>query len=198
MRIAGLPKDVIGLYLQDLFGGSQGAAAYTEHGSRACTDLLQSIGTTSASRRYGNSGATIISYALADEQGERIGTVESGAICNFVCRVKCNQEMIDDLNVGMSIRTKEGVRIFGVNPFVAQLRTPELHLQQVLEVKVKVRMNLGVGDYFVTFGAWGGYETMVYDRLVDVLHFAVTGSPLVSQTLVNMSPEYSMSVLPNN
>ena len=198
MRIAGLPKDVIGLYLQDLFGGSQGAAAYAEHGSRACTDLFQGIGTTSASRRYGNSGATIISYALADEQGERIGTVESGAICNFVCRVKCNQEMIDDLNVGMSIRTKEGVRIFGVNPFVAQLRTPELHLQQVLEVKVKVRMNLGVGDYFVTFGAWGGYETMVYDRLVDVLHFAVTGSPLVSQTLVNMSPEYSMSVLPNN
>jgi hypothetical protein len=39
---------------------------------------------------------------------------------------------------------------------------------------------------------------MVYDRLVDVLHFAVTGSQLVSQSLVNMSPEYSMSVLPNN
>ena len=178
--------------------GSQGAAANTEHGSRACADLLQSISTTSASRRYGSSGATIVSYALTDEQGECIGTVESGAICNFVCRVKCNQEMIDDLNVGITIRTKEGMRIFGVNPLVAQLRTPELHLQQVLEVKAKVRMNLGIGDYFATFGAWGGYDTMMYDRLVDVLHFAVTGSPLVSQTLVNMSPEYSMSVLPND
>jgi hypothetical protein len=154
MRIAGSPKEVIGLYLQDLFGGSQGAAANTEHGSRACADLLQSISTTSASRRYGSSGATIVSYALTDEQGECIGTVESGAICNFVCRVKCNQEMIDDLNVGITIRTKEGMRIFGVNPLVAQMRTPELHLQQVLEVKAKVRMNLGIGDYFATFGAW--------------------------------------------
>ena len=166
--------------------------------SRVCAELLQDGGATSASRRYGNRGAAIVKYELTDEQGKRIVAVESGGVCIFVCQVKCNQEMIDDLSVGMSIRTKEGVRIFGVNPFVAQLCTPELHLQQVLEVKVKVTMNLGIGDYFATFGAWGGYDTMVYDRLVDVLHFAVTGSQLVSQSLVNMSPEYSMSVLPNN
>jgi lipopolysaccharide transport system ATP-binding protein len=198
MRLAGLPKDVIGLYLQDLFGGSEEADAKIEYRSDACGGRLQSGGDTWTSRRYGSSGATIVSYALTDEQGKSIGTIESGAICNLVCRVKCNQEMIDDLNVGISIRTKEGVRIFGINPFVAQLRTPELRLQQMLEVKVKVRMNLGIGDYFATFGAWGGYDTIVYDRLVDVLHFAVTGSALVSQTLVNMSPEYSMSVLPND
>lgn len=198
MRLAGLPKDVIGLYLQDLFGGSDEADAKIEYRSDACGGPLQGGGDTLTSRRYGSSGATIVSYALTDEQGKSIGTIESGAICNLVCRVKCNQEMIDDLNVGISIRTKEGVRIFGVNPFVAQLRTPELRLQQMLEVKVKVRMNLGIGDYFATFGAWGGYDTIVYDRLVDVLHFAVTGSALVSQTLVNMSPEYSMSVLPND
>ena len=176
MRLAGLPKDVIGLYLQDLFGGSDEADAKIEYRSDACGGPLQGGGDTLTSRRYGSSGATIVSYALTDEQGKSIGTIESGAICNLVCRVKCNQEMIDDLNVGISIRTKEGVRIFGVNPFVAQLRTPELRLQQMLEVKVKVRMNLGIGDYFATFGAWGGYDTMVYDRLVDVLHFAVTGS----------------------
>jgi lipopolysaccharide transport system ATP-binding protein len=198
MKIAGFPKEVIGLYLQDLFGGSEDAATKIEYGSSAYGELLPNGGMTSGSRRYGSGAATIVNCALTDERGKRIGTVESGAICDFVCRIKCNQETIDDLNVGISIRTKEGVRIFGVNPRVAQLRTPELQLQQILEVKVKVRMNLGIGDYFVTFGAWGGYDTMVYDRLVDVLHFAVTGSPLVSQTLVNMSPEYSMSVLPNN
>jgi lipopolysaccharide transport system ATP-binding protein len=197
MRVTGPPKEVIGLYLQDLFGKPQGEAN-TDHESRVCAELLQDGGATSASRRYGNRGAAIVKYELTDEQGKRIVAVESGGVCIFVCQVKCNQEMIDDLSVGMSIRTKEGVRIFGVNPFVAQLCTPELHLQQVLEVKVKVTMNLGIGDYFATFGAWGGYDTMVYDRLVDVLHFAVTGSQLVSQSLVNMSPEYSMSVLPNN
>jgi lipopolysaccharide transport system ATP-binding protein len=196
MRVTGPPKEVIGLYLQDLFGKPQGEAN-TDHESRACAELLQDGGATSASRRYGNRGAAIVKYELTDEQGKRIVAVESGGVCIFVCQVKCNQEIIDDLSVGMSIRTKEGVRVFGVNPSVAHLCTPELHLQQVLEVKVKVTMNLGIGDYFATFGAWGGYDTMVYDRLVDVLHFAVTGSPLVSRSLVNMSPEYSMSVLPD-
>ena len=194
MKVAGLPKEVIGLYLQDLFGRSEEASVNREEGASEWGELLQD-GAITGSRRYGSGGATIVACALVDERGKSIGTVESGATCSIVCRIKCNKDTIDDLNVGITIRTKEGLRIFGVNPVVAQLRTPELHWQQMLEVKVKVRMNLGTGDYFVTFGAWGGYDTMVYDRLVDVLHFAVTGSPLVSQTLVNMSPEYSMSVL---
>jgi lipopolysaccharide transport system ATP-binding protein len=194
MRSIGSPKDVVGLYLRDLFGGPQGTESRSVYESGGLTDLL--LDSKSGARRYGGGGATIVAHEMRNERGDSVHTIDSGAVCILVCRVKCNRETIDDLNVGVSIRTKEGIPLFGINPVVAQLKTPTLRLNQILEVKVKVKMNLGIGDYFVTFGAWGVYETAHYDRLVDVLHFAVTGSPIFSQTLVNMAPEYLMSVCP--
>ena len=57
-------------------------------------------------------------------------------------------------------------------------------------------MCLGLGDYFLTFGAWGIYESSHYDRRVDALHIIVRGDPGLSASLVNLNPEYRMSVFP--
>ena len=63
-----------------------------------------------------------------------------------------------------------------------------------METNVEIKMWLGPGDYFLTFGAWGLQEETHYDRRVDALHFGVRGDYGISESLVNLVPRYSMCV----
>ena len=183
----GNPNGVTGLYLKDLFGAEEPQAE-----SPAAPIHMSE----SRQYRYGNKGAEIIDFGILDAEDERVTQLESGGQYTIFCHVKCNRERIDDLVTGINITTTQGVRLFAVNPKLQRLQTPVLRRGDVLEVKVDVQMWLGLGDYFLTFGAWGVYESIHYDRRVDTLHITVRGDPGLSASLVNLNPEYRMSVLP--
>jgi lipopolysaccharide transport system ATP-binding protein len=181
----GDPKDVVAAYNRDLFGPEGNA-------------LPVAAATDDGVRRYGTGGVIISHCAIEDEDGRALAAIPSGAVCVIRVQVDCVRAAIDDLNVGVSITTKEGVRLFAINPILAGARTPSLVKGNTLEVHVRVRMNLGGGDYFVTVGAWGLHEAAHYDRRIDVLHFRVFGSLASSQSIVNLEPDYSMTVLQGN
>jgi lipopolysaccharide transport system ATP-binding protein len=180
IRSEAKPKIVTGLYLSDSLGGP-GQDNHADHSEQS-------------QFRYGNMGAKIIDYAILNNCNERVMELQTGCSYTFFCRVQCCRETVDDLNVGISVRTVKGVNLFGVNPVVQKQRTPKLNRGDVLEVKVDVTMWLAPGDYFMTFGAWGYCETGHYDRLVDVLHFKVRGEPGLTDSIVNLVPQYHMSV----
>ena len=185
VRCAGIPKVVTGLYLQDLLGKQEKAV---EHGPPL--DTIEN-----SKFQYGNKGATICDFGVLDALGKKTTELDSGGHYTFLCKVQCNRDIIDDLNVGISITTVQGVRLFAVNPVVQKLRTPEIRRGEILEVKVDVTLWLAPGDYFMTFGAWGFYETTHYDRQVDALHIRVHGDTGSQGSLVNLFPRYTMSVV---
>lgn len=65
----------------------------------------------------------------------------------------------------------------------------------VVRVTLDVTMNLGPGDYFVTFGAWSLHAERHYDRRVDAFHFSVRAEPELDLSLVNLRPRYSATKL---
>ena len=185
IRCDGKPKVVTGLYLKDMFGSGVERAAQEEVPNPSQDQEL----------RYGNMGATILDFGILDGEGSRVTRLNTGERYSLFCLVRCNREKLDDLNVGFSVHTVQGVRLFAMNPVLQRLRTPELSMGQVLDVRVDVTMWLAPGEYFMTFGAWGMYEESHYDRRVDALLFTVHGDPGLTQSLVNLCPRYHMSVL---
>jgi lipopolysaccharide transport system ATP-binding protein len=182
-KMIGPSKAVVDAYMCDLFGPPDNvyAAAPTD------TDGERSL-------RYGTGGAEIYEIDLLDETGATIRTIPAGARCEIVCKVRCCQDVIDDLNIGVSIKTTEGIQLFAINPPLSRQRTPVLARGDELEVRVDLKMNLGVRDYFVTVGAWGSSQEHHYDRRVDAIHFRVVGPVHLSQSLANCFPSYRMEV----
>lgn len=182
----GEPKQVTGLYLKDLFGPPE---------TETKKNSLPQSGTKDQELRYGNKGAEIVDFGIVDALGNRVTELESGGAYTIFCKVRCHREVIDDLNTGISITTKEGIRLFATNPILQRQETPTLRRGDTLETNVEIKMWLGPGDYFLTFGAWGLQEETHYDRRVDALHFGVRGDYATSASLVNLVPHLSMSVV---
>jgi lipopolysaccharide transport system ATP-binding protein len=186
VKLIGSPKEVTDTYSQDLFGPPDGT------GITALSSQADATGP-----RYGTGGVELFDIDLCDDEGRTIRVVPSGAWCIVRCRARCHQGLVDDLNIGVSITTTEGVRLFAINPQLNRQRTPALRKDDVLQVTVRLQMNLGIGNYFITTGAWGFMQEHHYDRRVDVVHFRISGPSSLSQSLVNCFPQYDMSLRAN-
>lgn len=189
----GIPRDVVGQYMQDLFGADAAPVAETNGAS---------TNQNSGGRRYGTGEASIFDFGVLDASGRAMHIsgqttyiVVSGDEYIIYCDVKCHVDLMDDLYVGISITTKDGVRLLASDPIVHRVTMPKMSNGNIIRASVAVELNLGLGDYFVTFGAWGIYVDKHYDRRVDALHLIVRGDPELSQSLINMRPRYSVQVL---
>lgn len=185
----GSPREVVGCYMKDLFGAKDSAADYVAGAPPA---------RNGREVRYGTGEAKILDCGILDEGGQPVNVVFSGDRYATFCDVRCETEQIDDLNVGISFTTTEGIRLVAANPLLHRTPIPTLHRGDVVRVTLEVEMNLGLGDYFLTFGAWGTFADRNYDRRVDALHITVRGDSCLSQSLVNMKPHYSSTLLGAN
>ncbi len=178
----GPPKPVVARYLEDLFGPPE-------------TNVAALAGRETQEQRYGNGGLEIEQVALLDEHGNPANVFAPGQKARIMASLIARQEdEIVGLNVGVSVTTKEGVRLFAINPTLAKLMFPTLRRGMQATVTVDLTMNLGVGDYFITVGAWSRQSDTHYDRRVDVRHFAVRGDYALSQSLVDLQARYSVAL----
>jgi ABC-type polysaccharide/polyol phosphate transport system ATPase subunit len=191
-KMIGSAKAVVDSYMRDLFGPPDNAGETATDGADSETTAVSAGGERAL--RYGTGGVDIYEIDLVDSTGASFRTVPAGARSEIICRLRCRLDAIDDLNIGVSIKTKEGIQLFAINPPLSGQRTPHIKKDDVLEVRVDLKMNLGIGDFFITVGAWGKLQEHHYDRLVDVLHFRVVGPFHLSQSLANCFPVYKMIV----
>ncbi len=174
----GSPKAVVARYLEDMFGPPESAQAVER------TSETQE-------QRYGNGGVDIHTVELEDEQGRSIQSVVPGQRCRLRVGLKVLQaEDIHGLNVGVAITTKEGVRLFAINPTLAKQLFPVMRSGDEATVIVNMEMNLGVGDFFISVGARSVQVEGHFDRRVDVRHFSVRGDYALSQCLVDLKASY--------
>ena len=179
----GLPKPVVARYLEDMFGAPEAESFQPAEEAQE--------------RRYGNGGIEIHTVELEDEGGRAIRTVSPGQKCRVRVGLTVKQtEDIHGLNIGVSITTKEGVRLFALDPTRAKLLFPVMQQGDSATVTVDLTMNLGVGDFFLTVGAWSLQQEGHFDRRVDVRHFTVRGDYALSQSLVDLKAKYSITKEP--
>lgn len=190
----GPPRETVGQYLQDLFGAETGAVSHEEPAPKVAqaSALAESKTPITEARRYGTGEATIVHFGLLDSLGNAASVCISGEAYSLVCDVRCNVDFIDDLHVGFGITTATGITLMAHNSLKSRTPVPSMTTGNVLRFRLDVSMNLGPGDYFVTFGAWGLLADKHYDRRVDALHFSVRGERGLESSIVNMRPLYSV------
>lgn len=185
-RIAsvGNPKQVNARYMADLFGPEEAGVVLEEE-----LDVEGAV-----SQRFGNGDAEIVEFGLYDTSGNRVARVKSGEAYQIRSKVRCNIERIEKINLGINILTKHGVSVFAINPITAGEKHVPLSRGEVVEAVCDVTLNLGGGDYFITFGAWSHESDTHYDRREDAVHFVVDdeGRGDLQNSLVNLLPDYRL------
>lgn len=181
----GAPREVVGLYLKDMFGTKDEPPAVAPQRQTEEGETL----------RYGTGEVSIINCGILDDTGRPAGVQISGKRYTIFCDVRCNVDEITDLNIGISITTKTGICLVAANSVRHRVAISPMRRGDLIRVTLDVDLNLGPGDYFVTFGAWGLFADKHYDRRVDALHLVVHGEPCLDLSLVNMRPQYTVHQL---
>lgn len=188
----GEPKHVVNRYLDTLFGRSERRATdassnqieRTVSGLRTGAYELSCLEDCFARRpaynhheyRWGDGGATILDFHLAADGDAYPVAVATGQVITVAVSVKFNREFCRPI-LGVTIRTKEGIAVYGVNS-----ETLECHAFQetgrresVVQAETTFVCRLAHGDYFISLGiaTRSGEEVIPHDRRYDSVHLHV-------------------------
>ncbi|WP_170968937.1 Wzt carbohydrate-binding domain-containing protein, partial [Pseudomonas viridiflava] len=106
--------------------------------------------------------------------------VESGEEIVFNLALRFNRMIVNPI-IGFTIKTKEGVTVYGTNSYmqdcevVSSLGSPGTDAKACL----RFRNALATGDYFISVGIASrqGEEVIPHDRRYDSIHFIVEPTP---------------------
>ena len=169
IRGEGDPKEMIDLYKQILVGLSP---EHAHTGAFPDTPVADNVNPQLLS--YGDDSAKITAFAVLDEAGAQISSVEKGAL--FTVRMQV--EILRDIAApvfAFTIRNIQGVEIAGTNTMVEDVFKEPVKKGDVKEIRFTQRMRLRGGSYLISFGVTGfeQNEFKVYHRLYDALTLTV-------------------------
>lgn len=145
---------------------------------------------------WGSQEAEFIDFGFLDERGVRVTSLVSGSTCVLFCYLLFHEDA-EDLSLGVVIRNEKGVDLFRMNSHRQEVPVPRQRRGDLLETRVRMRMWLAPGDYFLTLGAVrrdAKPEDKVLDGRLDALHFRVEGDcRLDAPSVVNLAPDWSLT-----
>jgi len=124
--------------------------------------------------RSGDSRARLESVELKGENGEPAAVWRSGEQVTIRVAFRYTAEVADPV-IGILIRTRIGLNVYGTNTELEQLHPGPLKAGDVLRVTYRFRCELCPGDYTVTVASHDP-DGVWHDWLEDAVAFAVTDS----------------------
>lgn len=130
--------------------------------------------------RWGDGGATLLDYHFTAGGKAFPHSVESGEEIVLNVAVRFNRLIVNPI-LGFTIKTKEGVTVYGTNSFMLECEG----MQSVggagtfARGSLKFIARLAAGDYFISLGIASreGEEILPHDRRYDSLHLVVAPTP---------------------
>jgi lipopolysaccharide transport system ATP-binding protein len=129
--------------------------------------------------RWGNGAAEIIDYLIETPHGKDPVTFECGEAIELLMKVYFH-ESIKDAIYGLTIRTVDGVLIFGANTRSRQIETNRRAKNETAEIRFRFTLNLLPGDYFLSLGVAqddDAVDNLALDRRYDLINIVVSGGP---------------------
>lgn len=127
-----------------------------------------------AAFRKGDGRAEIVSLELAGTTGKPAAVVESGEPVTIRAEVKFN-EAVDNPVVGIMIRTRIGMEVYGTNTELEHISLGPCQAGQVLLVQFRFRCDLCPKEYTLTAASHDPDGT-AHDWVDDAVSFVVTDS----------------------
>lgn len=188
----GKPRNVINLYLDDLFGVSREGAVTIENST---TDSDLQVGyelsltedrfhlhpTYNANEyRWGDGAALLLDHCLQDGLRSDAGLVNSGAVVQLKLSIRFISHIVRPI-VGFTIKTKEGVTLYNTNSELQRcdgIRDAG-EADTVLGVVISFSAAFAPGDYFVSVGLasrQSNGDLIPHDRRYDAIVLTVLAS----------------------
>ena len=191
MHQEGQPKDVVHTYLDLLFGKARRAIARDEAAAgtapgEADADadgVLVSGGFETRPNynpyeyRWGDGTVRIEDFRMQSSHAWDPSTVEPGDRLKLMLRVRF-EEAIPRPIFGLTVKTKDGVTVFGTNSELIEYDVDRLGGRgTTADVSFEFDCRLGPGDYFLSVGvaSHNGVEVVPHDRRYDSIHLNVNG-----------------------
>lgn len=191
---SGDPRDVVNRYQDLLFGKSSGAKkeAFTKAAAEAVSaeatfselssehDLFSThSGYNPHEYRWGDKAARFLDYRLSVGDTEYPSSIDTGASVTLSLSVRFDRSITSPI-LGMTIKTKDGVTVYGTNTDMQHVERFSQAGQQGSSALVDIRFtcDLAPGDYFISLGlaTKNGEEVNPHDRRYDSIHFQVSQS----------------------
>lgn len=126
--------------------------------------------------RWGDGAATILDFYLAADNEPYPSAVTTGQMIKLRVAFKFHTELVRPI-LGITIKTKEGVTVYGVNSESLETDEIRLHGQKgtVSVAEAVFVCRLAPGDYFISLGiaTRQGEEVLPHDRRYDAIHLHV-------------------------
>lgn len=130
--------------------------------------------------RWGDGGATLLDYHLSAGGRDFPNSIESGEEVVLRIAVSFNRMIVNPI-LGFTIKTKEGVTVYGTNSFMLECEGMQTAGAAGTQARASLKFvaRLGTGDYFISLGVASreGEEIVPHDRRYDSLHFVVSPTP---------------------
>jgi lipopolysaccharide transport system ATP-binding protein len=187
----GEPKQVVNRYMDLLFGKekkespAEPVAVVKEPGENALlSNDLNSVQDVFSTRpgynpheyRWGDGAAAILDFYLAVDGTAYPTSVASGQQVTLALSVRFLEELVRPI-LGVTIKNKEGVTVYGVNSETLALDEFKNYGKQgsVVSATVQFICRLARGDYFFSLGiaTRQGEEIVPHDRRYDAIHLQV-------------------------
>ena len=183
----GLPKKVVQAYLESMFlKGNPGVAAVNElnvvPGESRKTEKTPHVVQRSYNpdeHRWGDGRAKIVSYSITADGVEEPVIYARGASVEIRMQIHFFESLRSPI-YGLTIRTLDGVTVFGANTRSRYLVVKTPSAGDETEIVFKFQLNVLAGDYFISLGVADDDEQadqIAVDRRYDVLHLIVKGGP---------------------
>jgi lipopolysaccharide transport system ATP-binding protein len=185
----GEPRRVVNRYMDLLFGKDSNqtkdeAAVALTQGPKAPSIALSHTEDVFANRvgynpheyRWGDKKALILDYKLVANGEPYPSAISTGQTIDLFLVVKFMMAIFRPI-LGVTIKTKEGITVYGANSeTLQQTDLSDAGVENsTLEMKVSFVCDLAYGDYFISLGLASkhGEEVIPHDRRYDSIHMQV-------------------------
>ena len=176
MEAQGAPKDVINRYI--------GLVLAQAPGNRKQERL-------SSSFRHGDGASEILSVQILNARGEEVASVASGEPVTVRVRSRFHQAKSDPM-VGILIRTRIGMDVYGTNTRLEQTELGDFEAGDELEVDFRIECWLTPQPYTLTVATQNSDGTSL-DWLDDAIAFDVV-APRVAAGVANLRAQVEWRV----
>ena len=182
----GKPKDVVHEYLNFMFSdtsvAASGVSAQSDDGQANAPQALNSGDRCRLNRtynpseyRWGNGKASIVAYTLEANGEIDPAYVNKRDLVTVTAQVVFDEDL-EDLIYGLTIKTPDGVSVYGTNSLWKGCQVPLRKKGDLAEVRFSFRANLAEGDYFISLGVAqddAERDSIPVDRRYDLIHLKV-------------------------
>lgn len=168
-------KDMINLYKKILAKPSKKIAAEGESTAKAENTWKSHLDLNKSCTEYGNGAASIVDFALLDEEGEISSSIFKGTRFQIKSKVEFH-ETIQNPIFTFTFKTIKGVDVTGSNTMLENVDTGVVQEGDVLVTTFDQEMYLQGGEYLLSISCTGfdsAGEFQVYHRLYDVCSVTV-------------------------